>query len=166
MHQCHYFSYCLCSKITRASYIINLGSSIMNSWIHCLGDLYTCRALRNSHPHKNQRTPGAHATLLGPIKAKGVYTPSEKSCMPSSPREYSYSFYLFSHSIMFPDLEDGKMGPTKSIATWNHGEWTGTGCSSGNLLTITGWNLRSSHWLSNHLANSHKFFYIFCNPLP
>ena len=26
---------------------------------------------------------------------------------------------------LFPDSDEGKMGPTKSIPTWNHGEWTG-----------------------------------------
>ena len=62
------------------------------------------------------RLPIEHVLKIVTLKNFDGYT----SCMPSSLKEYSYSFYP-SHSIiiidLFPDLEDGEMGPTKSIAT-------------------------------------------------
>ena len=37
---------------------------------------------------------------------------------------------------LLPDCEGGETGPTKSIPSWNHGDLTGTGCSSGLSQTV------------------------------
>ena len=39
---------------------------------------------------------------------------------------------------------DGDVMVTKSMPTWNHGEWTGMGCSSG--LTVSSLRLLLWHW--------------------
>ena len=59
-----------------------------------------------------------------------------------------------------PEVDGGEMGPTKSIPTWCHGEWTGTGWSSGVVVVtfpFTRWHTSQVETFKDNLKASYYY---------
>ena len=70
-----------------------------------------------------------------------------------------YSFYPFSKIVTwFGGWRNGSHEVYCNMKPWR------MNMELDAVLTITGWNLLSSQWLSNHLANSHIFPHLLYSP--